>query len=56
MEIDVEEETDLADARELFGLADIAGAGDLPATIFTRLRLSRPDDAAIQVEPPLTAG
>ena len=56
VEIDVEEETDLADARELFGLADIAGAGDLPATIFTRLRLSRPDDAAIQVEPPLTAG
>ena len=56
MELDVEEATDLAEAREVFGLADIAGAAALPATIFTRLRLSRPNDPSIRVDPPLTAG
>jgi len=56
MEIDVEEETDLAKAQEVFGRPYVAGAADLPATIFTRLRLSRPNDPAIQVEAPLAAG
>ena len=55
-EIDVEEQTDLAAAREVFGLPYIAGAANLPATIFTHLRLSRPNDPAIRVEPPLAAG
>lgn len=52
----VEEETDLAEARELFGLPALAGSGDLPAAIFTSLRLSRPDDPALQVQAPLMAG
>jgi hypothetical protein len=56
MELDIEEATDLAEAREIFGLSHIAGAAALPATIFTRLRLSHPNDPFIEVEAPLTAG
>jgi len=56
VELLVEEETDLAEARELFGLPALAGSGDLPATVFTSLRLSRPDDPSVQVQAPLMAG
>ncbi|MBP1631914.1 MAG: hypothetical protein H6Q11_202 [Acidobacteria bacterium] len=56
MEVEVDEETDLSDARRAFGLPYTPGDAALPATIFTRLRLSRPNDPAIQVNAPLAAG
>ena len=56
VELLIEEETNLAEARELFGLPALAGSGDLPATVFTSLRLSRPDDPSIEVQAPLMAG
>lgn len=54
--VEVEEETTVGSARQTFGLAGESTDGGLPATIFTRLQLTRIDDPAIQVEPPLTAG
>lgn len=56
VDLHVEEETTLAEARDLFGLPTAPGSDDLPATLFTTLRLSRPDDPSIEVEAPLTAG
>lgn len=56
MEIEVEEQTDLAEARRIFGLSEQPGWADFTATIFTRFRLSRPNDPSIEVEPPLAAG
>ena len=56
VQLDVEEEASLAEARAYFGLAVLEGSADLPATIFTTLRLARPNDPSIQVQAPLTAG
>jgi hypothetical protein len=56
VELHIEEETNLAEARDLFGLPSLPGAEALPATIFTSLQLSRPNDLSVAVEPPLTAG
>lgn len=55
LEVDVEEETDLAAARTLFGLEALP-VGETPAVVFRRLQLTRLDDPAIHVTPPLLAG
>lgn len=54
-EIDLEERADLAAARRAFGLSAPPEWAGVPATIFTRLRLSRPNDPSIEVAPPLAA-
>lgn len=56
VELDLAEQTTLAEARNLFGLPALDGSADVPATLFTTLRLSRPNDPSIEVESPLTAG
>jgi hypothetical protein len=56
LEMDVQEEMSLAEARRTFGLSTGPAGDDLPATIFTRLQLTRIDDPSLRVEPPLTAG
>jgi hypothetical protein len=56
VEIDVVERTNLAEARRIFGLSAEPSWVDIPATVFTRLRLTRPNDPSIRVAPPLAAG
>jgi hypothetical protein len=56
MEVDVEQQADLAEALRSFGFPEEGAHAGIPATLFTHLRLSRPDDPAIEVEPPLLAG
>jgi len=56
LEIDVVEESDLAEARQAFGLSVTTGQAGVSARVFTRLELTRIDDPSLRVGPPLTAG